>query len=298
MIRKKEPKTPYPRIVRKRGTPRPIIKGQDGGRWVDFYHLVLKAPWWLFIFGLGAIFAAINAAFAGLYLLDPNALEHARPGSFWDAYLFSVETIGGVNYSTMIPKTTYANVIVAAEAFVGILNIALATGIVFARISRPTSRVIFSNKAIVTRYDGMPMLMFRAANQRGNQILEARVTVTVARQGVTREGVVMRRMEELKLARSRSPLFSLSWTIMHPIDKDSPFHGATLESMLNEQMEVIVILSGMDDTFADKVYARHSYLPDEIHWDKQFEDILFELEDGRRFVDLRKFHEIKDITQA
>ncbi len=85
---------------------------------------------------------------------------------------------------------------------------------------------------------------------------------------------------------------------MHPIDKDSPFNGATRESMLKEQMEVIIIISGMDDTFADKVYARHSYLPHEIYWDKQFEDVLFVLEDGRRFVDLNKFHEIKDATKV
>ena len=298
MTKKKEPKLPYPRIVRKEtGGPRPIIKGSRGG-WTDFYHLVLKAPWWLFILGLAAIFAGLNAVFAGLYLLDPQGLENARPGSFWDAYLFSVETMASVTYSAMLPKTTYANVLVAAEAFFAILNIALATGIVFARISRPTSRVIFSNKAVISRYDGQPMLMFRAANQRGNQIMEATVTVTVARQATTREGVVMRRMEELKLARSRSPLFSLSWTVMHPIDRDSPFHGATRESMLKDQMEVIVIMSGMDDTFADKVYARHSYLPHEIHWDKQFEDILFVLEDGRRFVDLNKFHDVKDMSKA
>jgi inward rectifier potassium channel len=292
--KKKEPNLPYPRILRKEtGGPRPIIKG-GRGRWTDLYHRLLTAPWWLFILILAAIFAGLNAVFAALYLLDPSGLANARPGSFWDAYLFSVETMASVTYSTMLPKTTYANVLVAAEAFFAILNIALATGVVFTRISRPTSRVLFSNKAIIGRYDGQPTLMFRAANQRGNQIMEATVTVTVARQAVTREGVVMRRMEELKLARARSPLFSLSWTVMHPIDKDSPFHGATRESMLREQMEVIVIMSGMDDTFADKVYARHSYLPHEIHWDKQFEDVLFVQEDGRRFVDLHKFHDIKD----
>ncbi len=183
MTKKKEPKLPYPRILRKEtGGPRPVIKGQDGGRWTDFYHLMLKAPWWLFILGLAAIFAGLNAAFAGLYLLDPQGLENARPGSFWDAYLFSVETMASVSYSTILPKTTYANVLVTAEAFFAILNIALATGIVFARISRPTARVVFSNKAVINRYDGQPMLMFRAANQRGNQIMEATVSVTLARQ--------------------------------------------------------------------------------------------------------------------
>ena len=293
MAKSKHRTRAYPRIVRRAGAPRPIIKGGRGA-WTDFYHRVLTAPWWLFVLALGGIFFFVNVGFAVFFLIQPDALAHARPGSFWDAFLFSVETIGGLSYSTMVPQTTYANVVVAAEAFVGILLIALATGVVFSRISRPTARVIFSNKAIITHYDGKPTLMFRAANQRGNQIMEARVTVTLARQTRTREGYVIRRMEELNLARSRSPLFSLSWTIMHPIDKDSPFHEASREDLLAQEAEIIVMLSGMDDTYADKVYARYSYVPEEIFWDKQFEDILFEREDGRRFVDLRRFHDIRD----
>ena len=118
MTKRTPEKTPYPRLLRRRGSPRPVIKGQDSGRWTDFYHQVLTAPWWLFILGLGGVFAFINAVFACLYHVRSRRPSSMRgPGSFWDAYLFSVETIGAVSYSAMLPKTAYANVIVAVEAF-------------------------------------------------------------------------------------------------------------------------------------------------------------------------------------
>ena len=114
------------------------------------------------------------------------------------------------------------------ESFTGILIIALFTGIIFARFSRPFARVVFSKVAVVTPFDGVPTLMFRAANQRGNSILDAAVTVSLARNYTTREGVTMRRFQELKLLRSSNPLFALSWTVMHPIDEDSPLYGLGL----------------------------------------------------------------------
>lgn len=302
MTKAKAPKTEseahYPRIINKRKAPKPIILGQDRGRWTDFYHIVLTAPWWLFILGMAGTLIVVNAIFAVLYMLDPAGIEHARPDSFWDHFLFSVQTMGSIGYSAMLPKSVYANILVSFEAFVSLLSIAVASGIMFARMSRPTTRVVFSELAVVSAFNGVPTLMFRAANQRGNQILEATVTVTVARQMMTKEKQVMRRFEEIRLVRSRSPLFQLSWTVMHSIDKDSPLHGATMDSMLAQQMEIIVMLSGTDDTFADKVYARHSYMPHEICWDKQFVDVLFTREDGRRFVDLRRFHDVEDLPKA
>jgi inward rectifier potassium channel len=206
-----------------------------------------------------------------------------------------MQTLGTYSTSVMAPKSFYTDTIVTIESFFSVLNIAIATGAVFARVSRPTARVLFSNHAVVTPFEGLPTLMFRVANQRGNQILEANVTLTLARQIMTREGLSMRRFEELALVRSRSPLFALSWTVMHPLDETSPIYGATRESLLDQQAEFIVVLSGTDETFADTIYARHSYMPDEIYWNKQFADIISWRADGRRIVDLRKFHSVKDV---
>jgi inward rectifier potassium channel len=285
-----------PRIItRGRRAPRAIVRGQDHSRWLDVYHAVLTAPWWTFFVVTAGIFAAVNTVFALLYMFDPRGIEHAR--GFWDYFLFSVQTIGSANYTVMLPKTIYANVVVSVEAFFGILNLALITGVVFARFSRPFARVLFSRVAVIAPFNGVPTLMFRAANQRGNQILNAEVAVSLARQMTTTEGIVMRRFEELKLVRSRSPLFALSWTVMHPIDESSPLHGADIDSLYRDQVEIIILLSGRDDTLSDMIYARHSYMPDEILWNRRFVDVLDITPSGRRLLDLHFFHSTEPLRR-
>ena len=268
-----------------------LIIGQDKSRFTDFYHATLTANWLEFFIGLGLVFLTINFGFALLYWADPHGIANARPGSLSDAFFFSVQTLGSIGYGAMTPRTTYANVLVTIESFSSIVNIAVATGLVFARISRPTARVLFSNVAVITQFDGAPTLMFRAANQRGNQILDANVTVSLARQIVTREGIAMRRFEELKLVRSRTPLFALSWTVMHRIDETSPFFGQTPDTLVENQIELIALLSGTDDTLSEVIYARQSYRPAQILWERRFVDVLSLTANGRRLVDLTRFHD-------
>ena len=268
-----------------------VIKGQDSSRWTDFYHAVLTISWPVFFLGVAGFYLAINIAFALLYLADPGGIADARAGNFWDAFLFSVHTMSSITYSTMEPRDIYTNSVVVLEAFSAVLNIALITGVVFARFSRPYARVLFSRVAVVTMFDGVPVLMFRAANQRGNQILDANISVTFARQAVTREGIGMRRFEELSLVRGRTLMFALSWTVMHRIDEASPLHGMTAEKMRDMQGELIALLSGTDETLADVIYARHSYKPDHIQWGRRFVDVLSFSPRGQRVVDLHRFHD-------
>lgn len=285
-----------PRLVKQTGpVPRAVIKGQDSSRWKDVYHAVLTAPWWMFFLGLLLLFGILNFAFAAFYSFDPGGIENAH--SFWDDYLFSVRTIGSVS-SPMMPKSTYVNVLVSFEAFFSVLYLALVTGIMFAKFSKPYSRVIFSKVAVIAPFNGVPALMFRAANQRGNQILDAGVSVNFARQVTTTEGIVMRRFEELKLVRARSPLFALSWTIMHQIDETSPMYGKTVDDFFDMQVEILILLNGTDDTLADVIYARHSYTPDEILLDRRFVDILSISPAGRRVVDLNKFHDTEPLEST
>jgi inward rectifier potassium channel len=268
-----------------------IIKGQDRTRWTDFYHAVLTVPWPVFLLMLAGFFIAINFAFALLYLADPHGINNARPGNLWDAFQFSVQTIASIGYGTLSPKSAYVSAVVVVEAFAGILNLALITGAVFARFSRPYARVLFSNVAVITAFDGVPTLMFRAANQRGNQILDANIVVTFAQQETSREGITMRRFHELALVRARSPLFALSWTVMHRVDQTSPLHGQTPQSLKESQAELIALLSGTDETLADVIFARHAYRPHQIRWNHRFVDILSLTPRGRRVVDLNRFHD-------
>jgi len=268
----------------------------DRGDWaLDFYHhLLMVSPWTLFLI-LVATYIGFNLLFGALYVLQPGGIANAAPGSFPDAFFFSVQTMATIGYGDMHPATLYTNLLVTAEVLLGMTGLALATGLVFARFSRPTARVMFSRVAVVTLHDGVPTLMFRAANQRGNQILNAEVSVSLARQMTSQEGIVMRRFQELKLVRSRSPLFALSWTVMHPIDELSPLYGATPDSLYEDQAEIIVLLSGRDDTLSDIIYARHSYMPDEILWNRRFVDVLEETPSGRRLLNLRCFHETEPL---
>ena len=278
-----------------RGQRLAVIKGQDKGRFFDFYHDVLTTSWPVFFLQLAALFVTVNLVFAMLYVIDRGGIVNARPGSFADAFFFSVQTLGTLGYGAMAPRTLYVNLLVTAESFTGILIIALFTGVIFARFSRPFARLVFSKVAVVTTFDGAPTLMFRTANQRGNSsILDAAITVSLASSYTTREGVFMRRFQELKLVRANNPLFALSWTVMHTIDETSPLLGIGLAEMIERDMEVVAMLSGTDETINDRVYARHSYVAEEILWNRRFVDVISIMPTGHRMVDLTQFHDTRD----
>jgi inward rectifier potassium channel len=283
-------------LIKSRRANPAIIKGQDAGRFIDFYHGILTASWPGFVLRLAILFLIVNLAFAILYAANRGGITNARPGNFADAFFFSVQTLGTLGYGVMAPKTLYTNLLVTAESFAGILIIALFAGMIFARFSRPFARVIFSKNAVVTTFDGVPMLMFRAANQRGNSILDATAVVSLASNYTTREGDMLRRFQELKLVRSSNPLFALSWTVMHPIDEASPLHNLGLAEMIERDMQIVVMLGGTDETIADRIYARYSYLPEEILWHHRFVDVISVTPNGQRMVDLVRFHDTEEIV--
>jgi inward rectifier potassium channel len=278
-----------------RGQRIAVVKGQDNGRFLDLYHNILTVSWPWFFVQLAAVFGMTNLVFAMFYAADRNGIANARPGSFADAFFFSVQTLGTLGYGVMSPRTVYTNLLVTVESFAGILLISLFTGIIFARFSRPMARVLFSKIAVVAPFDGVPTLMFRTANQRGEAIMDASVVVTLARQYTTLEGVTMRRFQELKLMRSNNSLFALSWTVMHPIDQDSPLYGMTAEDMAELDMEIVVMLNGLDEILADRIYARHAYWADEIVWNHRFVDVISVSPAGDRMLDLTLFHHTREI---
>lgn len=264
--------------------------------WRDPYHLLLTVPWTGFILIIAVFYVAINAAFACAYLAS-GGVENARPGSFWDVFFFSVQTLASIGYGAMYPSTTSAHALVTLEALTGLLGIAVVTGLAFARFSRPTARVMFSQVAVVTPHDGVPTLMFRAANQRHNQILEARMQIFMLRDETTLEGHFMRRFHNLKLMRNQTPSFTLSWTVMHAIDPHSPLYGMTPEDLKQRRVQLNVSLSGVDETVAQMIHARHSYGAEEILWNMRFVDIFSDLEDGHRHIDYTRFHDVTTLTE-
>ena len=257
----------------------------------DVYHLMLTMPWRWF-FGVQAVaYVVFNAIFALFYLLVPGSVANAKPGSFADAFFFSVQTMATIGFGVMAPATLYANIMVTIEALLGFASFAVAAGLIFARFSQPTARVLFSQVAVVTPFNGVPTLMFRCANERRNQIFEAQVHVDFARQEMSAEGMELRRSYELNLARDRNPQFSLSWTVMHPIDAQSPLYGIDPDLLAGQEASIVVTLTGTDETLSQTVFARTAYRADEILWGRKFVDILSETEDGDTLVDYRRFHD-------
>jgi inward rectifier potassium channel len=259
----------------------------------DVYHLLLSTTW-AQLLGLYAVaFLTVNGVFALLYWAGGQDVEHAT--GFADEFFFSVQTMCTIGYGVMAPHGLYANVLATLEAFTGVVIFSIATGIAFAKFSRPTARVLFSRVAVVRPWDdGVPALQFRMGNLRGNRIIEARITLTLMR-NETRDGENLRRFHDLQLTRSTATFFALSWTATHLIDKSSPLYGRSADDLRRDQCELIVSLLGLDENFAQTVHARYSYVADEIVWNARFVDVLTSDAAGHRGVDYAHFHAVQPI---
>lgn len=261
--------------------------------WSDLYHKLLTISWPRFLGYIGLVFLAVNSLFAMAYLAGGDGIENARPGSFIDAFSFSVQTLATIGYGAMYPKSAYAHLLVTIEVWVGMLTTAMATGLMFARFSRPTARVLFSRIAVICPYQGVPTLMFRVANQRSSWIVEAQVRVSLLLPNkVTAEGYSMRRLCDLKLIRAQTPIMALTWSVMHPIDEDSPLFGIDAETFAQWDSQIIVALTGLDDTLSQTIHTRYIYTPAFIVWNMRFVDVVTTAADQTRQVDYTHFHDV------
>ncbi len=281
-----------PRMLKSDGGFNVIRKGVSNNHWRDLYHFLHTVSWPKFLAVVSVVYLLVNTLFALAYTVG-GGVENARKGNFFDAFFFSVQTMASIGYGAMYPKSLYANILVTVEALIGLLWIAMATGLMFARFSVAKARVMFSRVAVIVPYNGVPTLMFRVANERQNLILEAQVRLTLVRSEISKEGDVMRRFYDMSLVRSYSPLFSLSWTVMHTIDEDSPLYGVTPEVMIENEMELLVTFTGLDETVSQTIHTRHSFIPQEILWNMRFVDIISKTRDGKRSIDYSRFHDVK-----
>jgi inward rectifier potassium channel len=257
----------------------------------DFYYIIMRVSWPTTIASIVGIYFLANGIFASLYLAI-GGISHARTQSISDAFFFSVQTMGTIGYGAMFPESTGANIVVTFESAFSLLFTALATGLVFAKFSRPNARLMFSDKASVATMDGVPTLAMRVGNQRRNRIVEAEVRIALTRTETTREGKTFYRTVDLKLTRPRMLSLARSWTILHPIDEDSPLFGETAESLVAKEAEILVSVVGIDDTWMQTVHASHRYLAKDIAFGHRHVDIISETADAL-IVDLRRFHELE-----
>jgi inward rectifier potassium channel len=257
----------------------------------DFYYFLIATSWPVLLLCFVGIFLATNALFGGLFTLF-GGVESARPGSFVDGFFFSVETMGTIGYGEMTPRSVPAHLLVTLESMLSMLFLAVVTGLVFAKFSRPRARVAFSNVAVVAPRNGVPTLMFRVANERANHIVEAQLRVTLM------SNEVLRRMTDMPLLRNHSSAFILTWTAMHALNEQSPLYRATAERLEEQQVEVLVTFTGYDATLAQTIHSRYSYVAAEILFEQRFVDIIQVFPDGRRRIDFSRFHLTEPVASA
>jgi inward rectifier potassium channel len=256
----------------------------------DWYHLMLRAPWWVDLLAISGGFLLVNVLFALAYLRT-GGIVGARPDSFSDVFFFSVQTMATIGYGSMYPLTTSAHLLTTAEALVGIFVIAVSTGIVFSKFSVIRARVQFASNPVITPLDGVPTLMFRVGNERSSQVIDAMLRVILTRTERSREGVLMYRMYDLKLERDWAHALARSWTIMHRITEDSPLYGQTPESFAKNEVEFILTLKGMDETSGQTLHASRTYTDPMIRWGARHADMLSERPNGL-ILDVTKFDEL------
>ena len=262
----------------------------------DLYHFLIDRPWRHLLGLCAAVYFVANLAFAGLYMLGGRCVSGAS--TFLEHFFFSVQTLSTIGYGTMAPTTTYAHVLVTIQAFSGTIFAAMTTGLVFAKFSRPTARVMWSKNAVIFQRGGKRLLQFRMANERANRIVEAQLRLALARNEVTPDGERMRRFHDLTLQRDRNVIFVLTWTATHEIDEKSPLYGLSLEDMKAQGVQLVCSLVGTDETFSQQVHARQHYAPEDIVLERRFADILGTTERGTAFVDYARFDDLVPMAAA
>ncbi len=289
------------RLLNRDGSFNVKRRGRRFWQSLSVYHLLLTTSWWNFALITFAFYGISNLFFAALYLLaGPGALRGSAADKvgegFLQAFFFSVQTFSTIGFGNIIPVGIAANVIVSIEALAGLVGFALATGLLFARFSRPTAKIIFSQWAVIAPYRGLTAFEFRITNGRSNQLIEVEAKVIFSKFEDV-DGASLRRFYPLKLEREKVAFFPLSWTIVHPMDKSSPLYGITPDQMLSSSGEFLILLTGIDETFAQTVHSRSSYKADEVVWDAKFANIFDTLTaDKTLSIDLTRFHRVEKVV--
>jgi inward rectifier potassium channel len=288
---RRAPAAPKPQLIRLDG--REIeSRGLAGGFWSDLYYRSMTVSWPGFFAGAAAIFLVLNGGFAVAYFLGERPIANAGAGRFLDLLYFSIETLATVGYGDMHPQTDYGHLVATVEIFTGMSLLAVMTGLVFARFSRPRARFIFARFPIVAQHEGQRTLMIRVANARHNTISGATARLWLIRGEKTAEGQFFRRYYELDLLRNENPVFIFSWTVFHAIDESSPLYGASPDDLAQNETLLVLTISGFDDNSAQQLNARRNYSQDQIRWQHRYVDISSSSDDGRLILDYAKFHDV------
>ncbi len=265
---------------------------------LNLFHFFLEMKWRTFLslllgiyFVSNVVFGLAYAAFGEMALVDTSA--DPTQSLFVRGFFFSVQTFATIGYGTIHPVGIIPNLLVTVESYYSLLVNALITGLVFARFARPTARLIYSDIAVVAPYRDITGLMFRLVNGRHNQLIEVTAQVMFSRL-VVENGRPVRRFDLLELERRKVSFFPLAWTVVHPITPDSPLAGLTHEDLVQADAEILILMSAIDETFAQVVHTRTSYKPSQIRFGHKFASIYREVPEGEPIsIDVRRLSSVE-----
>lgn len=261
------------------------------------YSNLVTTTWTRFLVFVAISYIALNTIFALAFLACgpggvASTVDTGVRSPFLRAFFFSIHTSATIGYGDTVPVGIPANLLVGLESIVSLLGLAIVTGLVFARFSRPQADILFSRSAVISQIGAYRAFEFRIINARNNQIIDLNARVTLARFETSPDRPSLRRYYSLRLERDGVSFFPLSWTVVHIIDENSPLFGTSQREMLESAAEFLVLLTGVDETFSQSVQARSSYRAEEVIWDAKFADIFMYDVDGRTAgVDLNRFHD-------
>jgi inward rectifier potassium channel len=267
---------------------------------LHIYHALIEMSWLKFAAITLLFYSFMNVTFALLYVWV--GIEHLSGVSgntilekFWEAFFFSAQTLTTVGYGRISPEGFATSMIAAVESMIGLMGFALITGILYGKFSRPTARIIFSEKAIIAPYKDINAFEFRIVNERKNQLIEVEVQVLISMNKLI-DGQRKNVFLDLPLETKKVNFFPLPWTIVHAIDENSPFFGIAAQELIEAAAEFIIMVKAYDDTFSQNIYKRYSYTAAEIIWGAKFNVIYKNDEDGVVNLMMDKFQEIELVS--
>jgi inward rectifier potassium channel len=246
----------------------------------DPYHLAVALTWPRFLAALLALYLSANVVFGTLFWLVPGSVAQARPGSFADAFFFSIETLATVGYGEMYPATP--------EIVCGLAFIAILTGLTFVRFSRPRAKLVFAANPVVATHNSKPTLMLRIGNGRATVMMDARAQLNVLVAETSAEGKIFHRAQELALERAHIPIFPFFWTLMHVLDERSPLHGYDMTRAIEASARVFVMVEVRDPILTTTVHAIHTYMAEDIRFGMRYADAVTTADDGTPVLDLTR----------
>jgi len=287
------------RVLNTDGTPNIERTGLPWFKFDDTYTRLVTMSWSKFFLVILITYLIVNTFFAVAYnVVGIENLDGAKGTTlrdqFFDAFFFSAQTISTVGYGHISPQGFITSILAAFESMLGLLAFALATGLLYGRFSRPTSKVIFSKRMVVAPYQGKTGLMCRLANLRKNALIdvEAQMFMTF---NETVDGKLKRSFYPLELERSKISVLSLNWTLVHPVNEDSPVFEKSLDELKIAEVEIFVILRAFDDTFAQTIHTRTSYQDEDIEWNAKFTIMHYHNTEGKTVMDYSLFDKTEQL---